>query len=147
PGESVREPVPVLGERADAELDRSAHAGLQACEPDLLEDLARAPALAARRARTDPARDDAGPEVPASLVLFGPPAEQRGEVLPRRPGLPVELRGEVIDPALGEPAARVRVEIGVRVEAARPGRVIRPPDPERADPQPDVRLLPPDLAA
>src|SRR5690606_35343727 len=107
---------------------------------------AGAPAVAAGGAQANPARDDARPDVAAVHVLLDPPAEQRGEVLAGRRGRPVELWREVIDPALGEPAARIRVDQRVRVEAADPGRVVRSPDPERADPEPDVRLLSPDLA-
>src|SRR5688572_13578149 len=73
------------------------------------------------------------PDVAIQDILAEPPVVQRGEALLRRGDRPVELRGEVIDPAGAEPFARVGVNGRVRVETIHAWGIARAPDAERRD--------------
>lgn len=65
---------------------------------------------------TDAIRGDAGPNWARSLLT--PPVEQSGKTLFLRRVWPVELRGEVVEPAIFEPFARVAGELLVAVDAS-----------------------------
>ena len=62
-----------------------------------------------------------------------PPAEQGGKTL--LPGIhrPVKLRRKIIQPAVGQPQAGIRVKFRVGVQAPDLRRIHRPPDAERTD--------------
>ena len=85
-------------------------------------------------------RREPGPEGPSRRVLPRPPPEQRREALLPLVDRPVELRGEVVDPAALEPRARVRRDLLVRVESLHLRGAPRPPDPEGADAHAHVLL-------
>src|SRR6266513_975788 len=59
--------------------------------------------------------------------------QQHGEALLLWLYGPIELRREVIQPAVRQPFARVGIEFGVRVVACDLRRISRPPDAKRAD--------------
>ena len=74
------------------------------------------------------------PDVAALCVLLQPPVIVGDEAELGPVNRPVELRREVIDPALLQPLLRVRAQILIWIEsAARTFGMIRPPQAKRAD--------------
>src|SRR5205807_3799281 len=120
----------ILLQRPHAEQDIARGSVLAARGLDLLADLAGRPAS---RLTRHSAGDEAGPDVPALLVLTHPPRQQLGIGLFFLPDRPVELRAEVIHPPLLEPQAGVGIQPRVGVEAFDTRRLPRPPDAERAN--------------
>ena len=74
-----------------------------------------------------------GPEGPSRRVLPRPPREQGREALLSLVDRPVELRGQVVEPAALEPFARVRRDLLVGVVPLHLRREAGPPDAEGAD--------------
>src|SRR5262245_32817801 len=64
-------------------------------------------------------------------ILREPPVVERAETILRSGDLPIQLRGEVIDPAFSQPTSRIGVDLVIRVEAGDPPRRTRTPNPER----------------
>ena len=111
-GEGVGEFAAVLGEAVDAPKDVAGDAVGIAGTLDLADDFLGCPGAA------DAGGVVAGPEVAAVVVLLGPPLEEDGVALGFLIDGPVELGGEVIDPAGVEPFAGIGVEVVVGFESA-----------------------------
>ena len=121
----------------------------RALHGDLIEHLARRPdawaerlgRLAARGWARDLAREQARPDMALRGVLGQPVIQQHRERLAGAADGPVQLRRQIVEPALLQPALHIRVELVVLAEA---GHARRPPlgpaDAKRADAQPQPRL-------
>src|SRR5262249_7486798 len=127
----------VAQQRLHAEVNVARRPRLLARHLHLLGDLLSRPASVPGGR---PTRVVARPEVPAPLVLSGPPRQQLRIALLLLPDRPVQPPAEIVAPALVEPALRVAVQLAVLVEALDPLGMARPPDPERTDADLDPRL-------
>src|ERR1700690_4624437 len=71
------------------------------------------------------------------MAMFGvfprPPLQQRGKTLFPLINRPVQLRRKIIEPAAGEPQARIGIQVCVRVEPLNLFGEARTPDAKRAD--------------
>ena len=106
-------------------------AGTRARHFDLLDDLLRREGLGGI---VDPARVQTWPHVAAIRILRQPVVEQHAKRLRRLRHRPVQLRRQVIEPALGQPQFRIRIQFIVLAEADDAGRAaVGTADTERAD--------------
>src|SRR5262249_49623487 len=106
-------------------MDVAAGACLAAGGFDLADNLGLRPAL------SDPTRVVPWPNMPAFGILADPPPEQHGIALSGRVDLPIELRSEIVDPTVGQPFARIGIELGILVETFDLRRISRTPYAER----------------
>lgn len=126
-----RDAVAVLGQRDQAEVDVPARGRPRAQQLDLARDLLRAEGLALA---ADGAGEQARPDVPRVRVLRQPVVEQHREGLRRAVDGPVQLRCQVVEPAFGEPALDIGIQLVVLAEALDAGWPQRRfAEPERAD--------------
>ena len=125
--------VAVGEERFHREVHVAVHGRLVAGGEHLRDDLT-APPLGGR-ARAHARGVQPGPQVPLERVLRGPPPqEQAVAALLVHPA--VQLRREIVHPAVREPLSRIRIQRGVRVESRGDRlRIPRPPELERRDPE------------
>src|SRR5438105_1257138 len=109
--------------RLDASLARIAEDG------DLPRDLVDRP----RRLPDGTGRVQPWPQVPAHGILRPPPRIERAEAIFRGVDLPVELRGDVVEPAFAQPLSRVGEGLAEGVEPVGAFRITRAPDTKGAD--------------
>src|SRR5262249_41557055 len=67
------------------------------------------------------------------LILLDPPVQQFDVALHGCTNAPVELRYDVIEPAIPQPLPRVRKNLRVRIQTINGRRIPGPPDAERAE--------------
>src|SRR5438552_3702997 len=73
------------------------------------------------------------------LTGIAPPGVERDEAILRAAQRPIQLRSDVIQPSLAEPAARVCIDLVIGIETRDSRGMTRPPDTERADADEDTR--------
>src|SRR5215471_15094506 len=94
---------------------------------NLADDLFRAPTMRGL------GRVHSGRKVAAFRVLLRPPFQQHRKTLLRRVNRPIQLRCEVIDPAINQPLPRVSEQLVVSVIALNGRRIVWTPNAEGAD--------------
>src|SRR5256885_1203054 len=103
---------------------------------DLPRDLLERPRWTSNRA----SRVESRPDVTALRILGSPPRVERAEAIFSGVHLPVELRSDVVEPALTKPFARVRKRLPEGIETIDAFWIAGAPNSERADANGDPRL-------
>src|SRR5690242_5072080 len=98
-------------------MDVALRGGISPGDFDLFDDFLGRPALG-RAGHA--ARVEAGPELPSLLVLFVPPGEKLRKTLLLLMDRPVELRRQIVAPAVLKPQARVGVQLREGVQSGNP---------------------------